>query len=729
MKFGDNTDNSASSDIIALATARQSIAPLTQLPADTTNKVFSFESVGNDLATQVNEHQVNLQQAIASMRDRLFGGKVMPACEEAAVQGYVMSNATGALVGARRSSNVNADRRAGNFEVSYQIGAENVPNYTGERNRHAVASLEAFNPVEQRNSALYTFAFNYVASRQEEYGETLYPTLTLPQDQVGFGIIVNRLTVHRGWLHQVDGKEVSMGKVDLVRAARDHTVLSRQKTRIFPIVRVDSEDQFVADTLVAPTTKVVDGVSITTAPLKIGATINLLGISQTAAQLAGGLSNQTDTLEPALYLENIYIKFGDDVLKFNVYQRQGSNFVAGQQGFNEKRRLNFDGGYLTLTADTKLASGGAVTNATLAKLTSQTLVVVFGAYLSGDTNTESSNTAVYGNAVKLTRVMDKEADGTLTQLAATNALSVEFATLMSNATIIGYDVYGWKSNANAREKGDFIDRSQFIQLYEVPLLSPITAQKPLATSGEGDATDFETLVTSTRFRLYTDVVTAQLDQIQRVKDFCDVPIQNLEAPEGLGASRFHVKPAYAELVGASAIDCAMVSGNNTHETIKNLQALVVNKLRDIAFSLYRNSEYQAAQMALGQTNKATLCIATDTIISRYILVDGELRTLTDRFDYKVVSTLDKRMDGKIFITFVSLDGERNQTPNILAWGNLIWGSEVVISANMPSGEAMSRMTIVQPRYLFVNHLPVCGWIEVKNLSSVFDESYLRTKAA
>lgn len=713
----------------ALATASEAIRGIQALPSEVTSRIFSFESIDTGLASQADVHQTNLTSAVAKMRDRLNAGKVLAACEEAAIQGFMMSNAAGAMTGARISSSIAGDSRASSFKTAYKIGAENAPDYVGKRNSHVVAALESFNPTEQRNAALYTFAFNYVASRQEEYGETLYPTLTLPQDQVGFGIIVNRLTIHKGWLHKVDGKEVSMGKIDLVRAARNHEVLSRQKTRVVPVVRADSVDAFVPAALIAPSTKIVDGVSIQTAPLKIGQTVNLLGLSQTDAQILGGLSNQTDTLEPAIYLENIYVKFGDDVLKFYVQQRHGANFVYGQQGFNEKRRLSFDGGFLTMTADTKNFAGAAVTNATLAKLAADSLVVVFGAYMNGDFNTESGNGTVYGNAVKLNRVMEKAADGSLEELAKTNALYVEFETLIASASIIGYDLVAWKSNVNMRENGDLIDRSQFIQLYEVPLLSPVTAQKPLSSSNEGDGSDFETLVTTTRFRLYTDVVTAQFTHMQAVKDFCDVPIKDIEAPEGLGASRFHVKPAYAELVGANAIDCTKISGNNTYETIKNLQAHIVNKLRDMAFSLYRNSEYQAAQMALGQVNKPTLAIATDTIISRYILVDGELRTLTDRFDYRVVSTLDKRMDNKIFITFVDLGAERNQTPNILAWGNLIWGAESVISANMPRNGGNARETIVQPRYLFANHLPVCGWIEVTNLNAVFDQSFLRTKAA
>lgn len=734
MKF-DHTSPNVSTDVAMLQTMGQHLANITALDADSSNKIFSFESAAlSENTIRSAEVQVsNLRSVLAAANAAMNipNAERISSCEEAAIQGFVLAGATRALSTSRRSSSILGDKRLAAFESAYAVSAEHVPSFSGQRHPAAIAALESFNPVEQRNAALYTFAFNYIASRQEDFGETLYPTLTLPQDQVGFGIVVNRLTVHKGWVHRVDGAEVEMGKIDLVRAARDATVLSRNKTKLVPVVRSGgggNTDKFVAAGDVAPAAVTVDGISVTTAPIKTGVTVNILGLSQTDAQIVGGISNQTDTLEPAISLNTIYVKFGDDVLSFNVYQRHGANFVYGQQGFNEKRRLNFDGGYLTLSKDTKLAAGTDVTELTLAKLASEDVVVVFGVTMTGDVNTESGNMSVYGNAVKFGRILERNTDGTLTELAAANALTVEFKAFIETGTVIGYDVNGWKSNANMRENGDYIDRSQFIQLFEVPLLSPVTAQNRISSNGESDSSDFETLVTTTRFRLYTDVVTAVIDQVNRVRDFCSVPISHLEAPQGLGASRFHVKPSFAELTGTSALDCLSISGNNTFETIKNLQALVVNKLRDIAFSLYQQSEYQAAQMALGQTNKPTLVIATDTILARYILVDGELRTLTDRFDYKVVSTLDSRFDGRIFLSFISLDGERNQTPNILTWGNLIWGAEAVLNANMPTGDTISRKTIVQPRYLFAHHLPVCGWIEVKNLHQVFDQSFLRTKA-
>lgn len=152
--------------------------------------------------------------------------------------------------------------------------------------------------------------------------------------------------------------------------------------------------------------------------------------------------------------------------------------------------------------------------------------------------------------------------------------------------------------------------------------------------------------------------------------------------------------------------------------IDDLQSAIVNVIRDYVFRMYVHSEYQAAQDALGQQGPVTVVIATDPTIHRYLMITGELRTLTEKFPVRVVSTLDKRFAGKVFVTFGVFDENRNQAPNLLNWGNLVYAPEVVLAASVPRGESLSRETIVQPRYLFVNHLPVAALLEFVNIPEV-----------
>jgi hypothetical protein len=169
---------------------------------------------------------------------------------------------------------------------------------------------------------------------------------------------------------------------------------------------------------------------------------------------------------------------------------------------------------------------------------------------------------------------------------------------------------------------------------------------------------------------------------------------------------------------ATAIDSI-----KSHERAQDIQAVLVNKIRDFAYRMYRDSEYKAAADAIqgGISKTPTVVIGTDPVLARYLTVTGDLRTLGGEFDVKIVSTLDVRVQGKIFITFGVFDENRNVAPNPLNFGNMIWGPELVLTANISRGNTISKETVVQPRYLFVTHLPVVALLTVENVPDVLNK--------
>lgn len=708
-------------DVALLKSFGQAAANMAMPDSAVAGRVFATESISESDAHAIDNVAGNFSAILSAVTAKLGTAKtgVVLAAESAALQGAFALAARDSHLA--RSTSIGGVSAPAGTEM-FSVSGESVPHFSGKRSSKVVAAMEAFDQREQRQSALYTMAYNYSVPLQSEFGETLYPLLTLPADQIGLGIVVNRLTIHRGLTHSVSGRAQELQKIDLTRAPVDYTVLSRSKNAAVPVFRTAAADVFVDSAVIAPVDYTVEGANFQTAPLKIGVEANLLGLSQTDAQLAAGSANQTDTLDPAVSLNNLYVKLGDDVVAINVYGRHGANFAYNQQGRPEDRRLNFRSKYVVLTKATKQVGGGALVD--LDSLVTDGLSLVLDIAVDGTVNTEYGNVTVHGPRLAIVRVLDSNN----VELPANNAKVVALQALVSAGTVVGYDLKAFKTNVNLRERGDFIDRNQFVQLYEVPLLSPITAQRPVASNGEHDASDYETLVTTTRFRLAGDCVTAVFEAVDRLRAFTAVPFNNEDAPQGLGAARFHVKPYLAELVGAEALDAqAMSLTLDSQDAAKNVSAAIVNKLRDIAFSMYINSEYESAKMATGFVGDTTVVIATDPYIRRYLQIDGELRTLSEKFNVKIVDTLDKRFRGKIFMTFVVLGDNRNETPNILNWGNLVWSAETVISANIPRGDSMSRETIVQPRYRFIEHLPVAAMVEVKNIDKVFDESFLKVK--
>lgn len=673
------------------------------------SRVFATESIGEQELMQIDTAASNLKATLAAVAAGLGMDSSKSStfvAESAAIQGALFASAASEFVGRKLDFPTAAQKN------QFLVPAHSVPDYVGHRSN--IFATEAFDNRETRSAVLYTMAYNYSVARQNEFGETVWPTLTLPADQVGFGIVVNRLTVWKGATHTVDGQAQVFNKIDLMRAEADSTVLQKEKTRIFPIFRPVAADKFVDQAVVAAYDHVTDGNTIKTAPYKTGVDIGIIGLSQTDASLQGGLNNQTDTLDPAIYLENLWVKVGDDVLKLGVYTLPTSNFTyAPQANVDKQRNLAFRTKALPLTPKTKQFNGGALT--TLSSLATDNLTVILEVVATGEANTEFGSVVVYGNKIAIVKVLD--ADGNV--LPASNAAVQDLQAAFASASLIGYDLRAWRTNINMRERGDFIDRTSFSQLYEVPLLSPITAQRPQNTDGQLDAGDFEALVTATRFRLKNDAVTAILDATQRLNDFVRSNVAGDDIPAAFGAARYHVRPTYYQ---PDPIDVStIVDSIQSADRMDDLQAAIVNIVRDYVFRMFVSSEYQAAQDALGQTGPVTVILATDPTIHRYLMVTGDLRTLTEKFPLKVVSTLDKRFAGKVFLTFGVFDENRNQAPNLLNWGNLVYAPEVVLSASVPRGESLSRETIVQPRYLFVNHLPVATLLEFVNIPEVLSK--------
>lgn len=721
--------NGANSGVELLTTLRETIDAGTVSKDNVTGLVFGNESISERDRVVVGQRVDALAASITSARQRLNLNSEVSS--RSLVLAAESASTAGALAAIAGTSFASRDLSLANFRGSegqvFAITAEGAPSYSGKRDPRIVAACEAFDQREGRNAAIYSAAFNYTVAMSDEFTDTVWPLITLPVDQVGFGIVVNRLTVHRGVTYDISGRAKEIQKIDLCRAGVDYTVLSRKKNAAVPIHRAAAADKFVATTDITPWDYTVEGANFKTSALATGVQVNLLGLSQTDAQLASGAANQTDTMDPALSLDNLYVKAGDDVFSIAAYGRQGANFVFNPQGRPEDRILAFKSKYIVLSKDTTRLDGSALT--TLGVMKTKSISVVLEVAASGDYNYEFGNVSVYGNSIKLVRAYVTAANGTQSLLDEASSDFQDLLAAFQASKIIGYTVRAYKTNVNLRETGDFVDRNQFTQLYEVPLLSPITYQRPISSNGENDSADFETLVTTCRFRIAGDAVTAIFETLDRIRAFTEVPFNNEDAPSGLGAARFHVKPYLAESIGAQAVNVAsVISTLDSVQAAENVQAVIMNKMRDMIFSAFINSEFPSALRALGVPQESVeVIIITDPYIRRYLTIAGDTRLLSEKFKYRIVETIDKRFAGQVVMVFGVFDANRNQGVNIVNFGNLVWGSEVVVSSNLPRGDVITRETIVQPRYLFVNHCPVACRMEVKGIDEVFVENFIRAK--
>lgn len=612
-----------------------------------------------------------------------------------------------------------------------KVAAENMSivfkDFGGDSVERRAYGLEAYDDRENRNAAAYSIVYNMQASRQDDFGETFFPTIVVTPDNVGFDVVARLMSVYNDVQRNISGALTNFNKTNLIRAIANPYVIQNELTRIIPVYRTQSANNFVANTVVPSYNYNLEGQSIPTAPLATGVTFDLLALSQTDQLLASGVMDETDSIDPDITLTNIYLTVpgtvggnaATDIVKLNVENIPLSNFTYSTQNNYRVQTLNFNSTAVMVSPATTQVDGSAL--AVLAAITANSYTVRLQVAATGTCNIELGDTAVYGNAVSVYQITD--ASGNQIDLTTGTGLAIVHA--FQGAKLAGYDLRAYRTNMNRRQRGQIVDVTYYTQRYNVPLRSPITAVRPVNSVDQTDAPYVQTLITATRVRLSNQAVTQLIASAQFLSQYVDARSAFGDAegdndPDTLGIGRFYVRPVYSQ----ETVDMQYSLDSLTSaERAADIQSVLVNKIRDHAYRMYRDSEYMAAADALagGKAPVPVVIVGTDPVLARYLTVTGDLRTLGGEFDVRIVSTLDERVQGKIFITFGVFDENRNTTPNPLNFGNLAWSPELVMTVQITRNGAVSKETVVQPRFRFITNLPVLSVLQVLNVPAVLNK--------
>lgn len=581
-------------------------------------------------------------------------------------------------------------------------------------------SIESYDESDIRNSAVYSIIFNANSSRQDEFGETLFPTLVQAPDQVGFTVSIDLQMVMDEITHKVTGELENWNMRNIIRSLENPNILKKDLTRIIPPVREENKAILADPADVAPYTVVLDGEEIETAPYRMGVTFDLMGATVRDSILEKGVPDNTDSLDRMILLKAIYFKSkGGDVIKFNTLNLPTNNFVYAQQGNWRNVALNFNTTSLLITEKTKQVDNTALVD--LAGVATSKYNVRVSAWISGQVNLETGECRVFSNNVEVHNVTNEDGE----QIAL-DTLG-DLVESIQGGQFLYYDLEARKSNTNIRQRGQLINNQRYYQKYEIALRSPFTSLHPINTGVDTDTSDIEKLVTAVQFSLANEAVTELINAKDILASYVNANDLTGNPPDLLGVGRYLIIPTYYE--DTIKLEDVMDS-IKSHERALDVQAALVCNIRYYLYKMYVDSQYKAAANYLngGVSPNPTVVIATDPEIARYLLVPGDIRTLGNEFDLRIVTTLDRRVKGKMFVTFTNMGEQRNTTVDPLSFGNLVYSPEVVISANISRNGQISKETMVQPRYRFVTHLPLMAFFNVTGLDQVMlKKSVVQTK--
>jgi hypothetical protein len=687
----------------------------------TANKVLSvsFESLSepdlHELETEINGFNTALENLVNN-----FGG------DDASIRGLKLTAAqkeaarTGALISADMQGFLASPLQ----RALPAMESASVMPASGGLERRIRPALEAYDERANKDAVVYTTAYNMQAARQDEFGEAFFPTVTVTPDQVGYTVSMNLVQVYDDFKRDISGDiERNFRKKNVVFALIDPDILKNDTTRLVPVYQDSSANKFVSPSLVAPKNIVTEeGETVSTAPLAIGVSLNLLGLSQTPALIANGLLGPLDALDSAVNMSALYMSFtGTDstgaavteVVKFkSVAQMTGATFTYAPQANYRRMVMNFNTQALPVNSNTTLIDGSA------SKLLAQFVAGGYSARLAvmvtGDLNLEIADCTT--SAGKVSAYEIKDADGNVMDLTTGQGLA--FANLFASGNAFGWDVEARRVNSNRREIGQRLDLTNFKMIYQVPLLAPITIARPVTVGDQNDALDLAALITTTHIRTSNAAVAKLLETRDVLAEYISsnsgLPVT--EDSEMLGISRFVLTPFFEEL----PFDVSMkLDSLTTADRISDLHALFINQLRDMVYRAYRDSGYKAAATAIngGVDKNPTVIIGTDIVLAKYLQIMGDTRLFGPEFDVKIVSTMNKNMIGKIIFAFGEF-GEKDGVPNPLHFGNMAWKPEVATVLPIARGGQTSKELTVQPSFRHVVNTPIMGVLNVKGIQDV-----------
>lgn len=674
--------------------------------------VYASESFDQERFSMVSDTMDRLTERLTKMGSDLGMENFSNAQLGAAVGAAIAVTDVGAFARTKIGSvNVKPGLSQDGRTFNSVVGMEGLTDAFDQR-----VAVENFDERDNRNADVLSVAYNLEAGHQNEFGEVFFPTVPVSNDNVGVAVSIRLVTVFDDFKRSTEGKLASFNRRNVVRAMLDHTILKNEGTRVIPVYLAgNTNNNANFDTsAVSDYDKDLEGETIRTAPLKFNQVIgDVIGLSSTQALIDSGLMNNGDTLDPAISLDAIYLKLGDDVIKMRLNGLAKTGFIASPEDDSRLQVLNFDTRTLNISAVTKQYDGSDLSD--LAEIKNQNLTLQLTAKVNGDVSVSTGQLRVYALDLAVLHVFDEDGES----LPLNTGIGQTLAGLVNKSTsFVGYDIKAYRSNLNRRQRGQLLDTTVYNQIWTVPLRSPITVPRPVNSTSQTDAADLAALISATFVRTSNEAVTTLINTAEQLGEYTagKANVESGIAPDMFGVARFLIKPTY---IGLNVDVNAVINSISSHEKNKDISAVLISAIRDVAYRAYRDSGFQAMieTGAAGISGNPTILVGTDPMTARYLIVDGDTRSFGPDFEFKVVTTPDERMQGQIAIAFgYPSQGENSLNP--AHFGNMLWSPEMTLVLPMQRSGGVQKELVVSPRFRHIVNVPIMGWIQATGIPEV-----------
>ncbi len=669
-------------------------------------------AVMNELGAYVTSCESYATSAIAA----LGGDRALTPAQKAAGS-YIASIAAAQVAGEKPNVAYLSGLDFGKESMSDSISYDNL-----------VTSLEAFDGQLTKNTLAYSIAFNVLASRQDDFAEAFYPTLTLDPTNAGLEIEVSYAYLIKEFSHKLNGSAVTKAtypKSPLLKNLFNPDYMEGEANKLVPVFRTENQDYLLAAGKYNTT---ATGETIQTAPIKSGVTASIIGLSITDKLLDKNAGfDITDAVDRGAVLSNICLKLGADTFKISVAREASRLFVDKQTGgadaHTKETVLNFKSESIILdTADAKKFDGTA---STLFNGLTDTYKIKFNVTLAGDLALDTGNITVAATKVEVNSVI--KSDGSvLAPGAEMTALLAALGTLNA-ASFVGYELDAFLTNSNTRMKGMRLTYESQVKKWSCPLRTGVTLQVPVvnAMGTNNDVDKIAQHISAVHIKVSYDAVKTLIAYAAELKAvtsssfdtgvvFSDTPTYEI------------ITPTYAEDNFEST---KYVDSLRSKQNVEDLQAALGNKIKQMVLQAYVASNYNNVhQSKYGSDKRPGVIIGTDPIIGSWLSQGEGIDLGKDFADVKIVTTPNPALKGKINIVFDPDSSKQAEALEEMKFGYCLWSPTILVDLQKTlSGGAVAREIHNIPRYKHINLMPVMMVLNVTDLNAMFQKHNVNMK--
>lgn len=570
-------------------------------------------------------------------------------------------------------------------------------------------SMEAFDSTPISNYAPQNIVFNVLASRQDPFAEGFFPTKVLAASEGGLKITVDRQEAIDLATHDRNGNALNDNRRNLIDAYADAELLNRPATELVPYKPEDgsADANFVAAADVAPTVAKVSGHSIRTAPLKMGRSLNLKGVSQHPGLLDNNLLTSDDQIAPGMKLVKLYLKgtheANSEVFSVDTQFLGRNQFKKSHEGQGREVVLNFITKAIPFSKMTKTIAGDATA---LYDAIPDNYTVSLKMSVTGNGNLDSGMIELNSSSITVAAIAD--ADGKEVSLTEGQGADIVALFEARPITAIGYNLSARRSNSNWRSTGLIIDVTPYTESHAIMPGYPISVRTP--TDENQNGAKISGMVNAARIRNSNNAVTTLINYGEMLENY-QTALKSGVRMDIYGAARHIVKPYY----NFTSVDVEDALSNMTSTgRVSDVSNVIVNAIRDEAYRMYRESNYgPALDLAhAGTVTKPKVVIGCDEVVKRYLQMVANESLLGEHMDYEIVGTNDSRMKDQIYMSFTR---NRPGSDDGLTFGVHAYVPELIQRVVTSHNNSTVKNDRVIPHNLHIPVLPVLTRLEVVKL--------------